>query len=525
MRTEDLLDHPDSFERRLRDGLDHIAHARPVADPGRFDPEADTVSVDRHNDARPGRWLAGAAAAAVVALGVVGLVALDRNDESSNAPADQPDPAPAEQVPVATTALNSTPAAALSVDDWLTVPVDATELEWQYALDGDSGYAGADTRSDQIVYGTVTDPELLIINIHNPPLDPGIESGAWAAFPLRDGWIETRQLGDTEITVQGAETVDPAIVDMLIVTPEQELTTEPLGVRDRATSIGTALHNGNEWTVLVERSGRYQMAYVEMRPSGNSEPELRMMGGPELIPPGDVVSVDYQPSRFAEGMSPGEVLAIGRAPSDVSSVNVEFSDGTVVNAATSSATPDDAGRYWFAVTSLAGDSHDISVTNVTAAETEPSDGSDDLATSTMTSDEPKLRGAVTSFESLGTGESLTLVDTDGVTVMARYEPTTTAPYCVDLSLDGFTGPACGDLEAWSDGQTTFGIASPDRTRKLVGQIVPDSVNLVSTSDGRSITPVSNVWWDATPIDAATAYTLHTDDGASIEIPSPIGLEE
>lgn len=524
MRTEDLLNHPDSFERRLRDGLDHIAHARPVADPGRFDPEADTLSVERHVDARPGRWLAGAAAAAVVVFGVVGLVALDRNGESSNAPADQPDPAPARQVPVATTALSSTPAAAFSVDDWLTVPVDATELEWQYAVDGDGGYAGPDARADQVVYGTATDPDLLVINIHNPPLDPGIESGAWAAFPLRDGWIETRQLGDTEITVQGADAVDPAIVDMLIVTPEQELMTEPIGVRDRATSIGTALHNGNEWTVLVERSGRYQMTYVEVRPSGNSAPDVRMMAGPELIPPGDELSVGYQPSRFAE-MSRGEVLAIGRAPSDVSSVKVEFSDGAVVNAATSSATPDGAGRYWFAVTSLAGDSHDISVINVTAAETEPTGGGDVSATSTMASDERELGGVVTSFESLGAGERLTIVDTDGVTVMARYEPTTTAPYCVDLSLDGFTGPACGDLEAWSDGQTTFGIPSLDRTRKLVGQIVPDSVNLVSTSDGRTITPVSNVWWDVTAFDATTTYTLRTDDGASIEVPSPVGLKE
>ena len=150
--------------------------------------------------------------------------------------------------------------------------------------------------------------------------------------------------------------------------------------------------------------------------------------------------------------------------------------------------------------------------------------SDDSATPT-TSETPELGGMITSFESLGTGESVTLIDTDGVTVMARYEPTTTAPYCVDLSLDGFIGPACGDRKAWTDGQTTFAIASLDRTRKLVGQIVPDSVNLVTTSDGPTITPVSNVWWDATPIDSTTTYTLHTDDGATIEVPSPIDIEE
>ena len=71
--------------------------------------------------------------------------------------------------------------------------------------------------------------------------------------------------------------------------------------------------------------------------------------------------------RIAEGLPPGGVLAIGRAPSDVSSVNVQFSDGTVVNAATYAAGSDQSDRYWLAMTSLAGDSHEISVASVTAA--------------------------------------------------------------------------------------------------------------------------------------------------------------
>ncbi len=89
--------------------------------------------------------------------------------------------------------------------------------------------------------------------------------------------------------------------------------------------------------------------------------------GPEPVPPGEELTVDYQPSAFAEGMSPGDVLAIGRSPTNVSFVNVEFSDGTVVTAATNPAAPDTSDRYWIAVTSLAGDSQDISVTNLTDA--------------------------------------------------------------------------------------------------------------------------------------------------------------
>lgn len=176
---------------------------------------------------------------------------------------------------------------------------------------------------------------------------------------------------------------------------------------------------------------------------------------------------------------------------------------------------------------LATDSTVVSEVPVTGsdAETVSTPVGDDPATPATTAETPELAGSITSFERLGTGESVTLIDTDRVTIVARYESTTTAPYCVDLSLDGFNGPACGDREAWSDGQLTFGIRSIDRTRKLVGQIVPDSVTAVTTSDGRTITPVSNVWWDATSIDSATTYTLNTDDGASIEVPSPINVEE
>ncbi len=88
MKTDDLLEHPESFERRLGDGLDHIANANPVARPGPFDP--DTRPVERHVDARSVRWFVGAAAAAVVVVGVGGLVILGRGDDSSNAPTDKP---------------------------------------------------------------------------------------------------------------------------------------------------------------------------------------------------------------------------------------------------------------------------------------------------------------------------------------------------------------------------------------------------------------------------------------------------
>lgn len=104
MKTSDLLEHPDSFEQRLHVGLEHIADAGSVSGPGRFDP--DVMLVDRPRYSRSGRWLVGAAAAAVVVLGVGGLIVVNRQDEDP-APAQQPSstnesasPAPTLQTPV-----------------------------------------------------------------------------------------------------------------------------------------------------------------------------------------------------------------------------------------------------------------------------------------------------------------------------------------------------------------------------------------------------------------------------------------
>lgn len=103
MKTSDLLEHPDSFERRLRVGLEHIAEAGSVSGPGRFDP--DVMPVDRPSDPRSGRRLAGAAAAAVVVLGVGGLTVANRQ-VADPAPAQQPtstesaSPTPTLQTPV-----------------------------------------------------------------------------------------------------------------------------------------------------------------------------------------------------------------------------------------------------------------------------------------------------------------------------------------------------------------------------------------------------------------------------------------
>jgi hypothetical protein len=103
MKTSDLLEHPDSFEQRLRVGLEHISEAGSIPGAGRFDP--DVMLVDRPSDPRSSRWLVGAAAAAVVVLGVGGLIVANRQD-ADPAPAQQPSstesasPSPTLEAPV-----------------------------------------------------------------------------------------------------------------------------------------------------------------------------------------------------------------------------------------------------------------------------------------------------------------------------------------------------------------------------------------------------------------------------------------
>lgn len=88
MKTDELLDHPDSFEQRLRDGLDHIAHAHPLSDPGRFDP--DLLAIASDGNPRPGRTAGRAVGAAAAVIVLVGGLAVLTTRDSAPAGSSQP---------------------------------------------------------------------------------------------------------------------------------------------------------------------------------------------------------------------------------------------------------------------------------------------------------------------------------------------------------------------------------------------------------------------------------------------------
>jgi hypothetical protein len=111
MKSDTVLDHPDSFEARLRSGLDRVSAADPIREPGRFDPDMMRLAVD---DPQPRRPLVPmlAAAAAIVAVTVAGLT-LFASRGAAPTVADQPtvavtDPADTTATPPSTSLAGST---------------------------------------------------------------------------------------------------------------------------------------------------------------------------------------------------------------------------------------------------------------------------------------------------------------------------------------------------------------------------------------------------------------------------------
>lgn len=92
----------DTFEVRLRAGLDQLAADTPVRSPGQFDPDALTLTTLTTPDvARPHRMAPSLAAAAVAAVTVAGLVVLATRGDQPDAPLQPAATAPPASQPIA----------------------------------------------------------------------------------------------------------------------------------------------------------------------------------------------------------------------------------------------------------------------------------------------------------------------------------------------------------------------------------------------------------------------------------------
>lgn len=116
MNTNTTTRPDDTFEARLSAGLDHLAAATPVDDPGEFDP-ASLLLTEPAN--RPRRMVPLLAAAAVAAVTVAGLVMLTPGAEAPAPGAQADESSPTAALPPAEIEqpVDPAPAGALVIDD------------------------------------------------------------------------------------------------------------------------------------------------------------------------------------------------------------------------------------------------------------------------------------------------------------------------------------------------------------------------------------------------------------------------
>jgi hypothetical protein len=57
----------------------------------------------------------------------------------------------------------------------------------------------------------------------------------------------------------------------------------------------------------------------------------------------------------------------------------------------------------------------------------------------------------------------------------------------------------------------------DGTTALVGGIVPDAIVEIRADDGTTITPESNLWWQAIDAGRQVTYTLIAGDGRTSDL--------
>jgi hypothetical protein len=150
MKFDDLLDQPDAFEARLRTGVEHIAHADPISDPGPFDPDAMTVTFNDPPERRsPTRALAAAAAVVAAVGGLTVLATRDQSPAASNQPTQSPTRQPDDPFTPPT----------IGPSDTSPLPTTPQAVQDSVEADGVSDHAECEVLSAELErVATATDP-------------------------------------------------------------------------------------------------------------------------------------------------------------------------------------------------------------------------------------------------------------------------------------------------------------------------------------------------------------------------------
>ena len=176
------------------------------------------------------------------------------------------------------------------------------------------------------------------------------------------------------------------------------------------------------------------------------------------------------------------------------------------------------GGYPIAVFAEAAVDDSDSVADLGAASLQPVYGE---ALQAAEASRPLFEGPISAFENLEPGQTTRVLNRAGTVLDVVYgdQAATASIYCVGIEFGGrdysantcYTAPDIGGLNA------NFTADALDGTSVLVGGVVPDTIVEIRADDGTTITPQSNLWWQAIDAGRQVTYTLVADDGRTSDV--------
>jgi hypothetical protein len=339
-----------------------IAHAPDIGPT----PSAGVVNLDPTVSDRGRRWLA-VAAAAVLVVGVAGLVAFAGRD-ASRSPADEAtvtSPPPDSGAGRPLSSMDQ-----LASSDWVVATVLPDGLEYLYAR-RDSPALGPDRQSRAIAYGVPrgdgTDEELWVeigrANVGTPDESFTVGEVVWSIERPEDSWWSaSTRVGGTDLNVRGSGTFEQVLAGLTVV-DDSNLPFTPLGGPDDAVVVARTNVDGDIYTYSIQESGRYKCDWVTSQDGASG-------GCGSLVQPDADVTIDAGVTT-EPGALPGTVDAVrsGSVTAATASVEVVFADGTTVTVEPTDLSGTFDILFWIAAATISTDSQTgLPVTQESVAE-------------------------------------------------------------------------------------------------------------------------------------------------------------
>lgn len=316
--------------------------------------------LTRSAEARhPNRWLLVAAASAIVAVGVGGLVVLERNEPTP--------PAASSVEKVVNSGLVDTE---LIVSDPAR-PLDATDQlgpgEWvvptRMVAGYDLQYSVGNFPAAKVSYfgqATETDDQIAIAVLDAAALDPmasaerslNVMGAIWGINARNGYWSASRRLGPTYLTVSGPGLDDRTgteLLESLRVVDLDNTTLDVLSPRPGGDLVADYEEDGATTTLSIEQAGNWYCSTVEARDGSLA------VGCATPFVASQIIS-DNLAKGFTHSDDNGTTIAYaaGIISTDVARVDIQFIDGSVISVSPANLSADRANSYYVVRTPLPG---------------------------------------------------------------------------------------------------------------------------------------------------------------------------